>query len=100
MTTPAIIMSIAIVGVFFALAKLNARPGFNALALGILLAFIPLLSLALPGHGDSRNTMTFVLLLVLATVGTVLGGGLKPRDDDHHDHDHDHHHGASPHEAE
>ena len=96
MTTSAITMSVAIVGVFFALAKLNARPGFNALALGLLLAMIPLLAQLLPGHGDARNTMTFVLLLILASIGTALGGGLKPREDDHHDHEH--HHGVSPHE--
>ncbi|BDI28464.1 hypothetical protein CCAX7_005150 [Capsulimonas corticalis] len=97
MTTSAITISVAIVAVFFALAKFNARPGFNALALGLLLAFIPLLARVAPGHGDARNTMTFVALLVLATMGTVLGGGLKPREDDHHDHDH-HHHGEAPHE--
>ena len=96
MTTSAIILCVAIVGVFFALSKFNARPGFNALALGALLAMIPLLARLLPGRGDSRDTMTFALLLVLATVGTVLGGGLKPREDENHDHDH--HHGMSPHE--
>ena len=73
--------------VFFALAKLNARPGFNAFALGIFVILIPWLSSRLPGHGDKRDALTFALLLLAASAGTALGGGLKP-----HAHDHNHGH--------
>lgn len=75
--------------VFFALAKGNARPGFNAFALGLSIVMTPWFSHRLPGHGDERDALTFVLLLVAASAGTVLGGGLKP---DEHEHDHNHVH--------
>ena len=79
--------------VFFALAKLHARPGFSALAVGIFVILIPGLSPRLPGQGDGRDLLAFVLLLVAASAGTALGGGLKPEAHDHdHDHGHDHTH--------
>lgn len=74
---------------FFALSKANARPGFNALALGLCLALTPTFARAVPGQpGDRHNLETVALLLVTATLGTALGGGLKPRLHDDHDHDH------------
>ena len=86
---PAAEMFLGVGLVFFALAKLNARPGFNAFALGVFVILIPWLSLRLPGQGDERDGLTFVLLLAAASAGTALGGGLKPQAHDH-DHSHDH----------
>ena len=77
----------AVTVIFFAMAKINARPGFNALFLGLLLAATPLFSPYLPGNGDARDALTVLLQLVAASIGTALGGGLKPRIDDHHDDD-------------
>lgn len=80
---------------FFALAKLNARPGFNAFALGLCLAITPQFARAVPGPtGDWRNVEAIFGLLVAASLGTALGGGLKPREGHDHDHDHGepHHH--------
>jgi hypothetical protein len=77
----------AIVGVvFFLMAKFNARPGFNAVALGIVLAMTPLFSPLLPGHGDLRDATTVFLMMIVASIGTALGGGLKPHDDPDPDH--------------
>ncbi len=77
--------------IFFGMAKGNARPGFNALALGVCLAATPWFSHHLPGRGDGRDIGTVALLLVSASAGTALGGGLKAQDHDHeHTHDHAH----------
>ncbi len=76
--------------VFFLMAKFEARPGFNAIGLGIVLAMTPLFRPLMPGHGNLRDAITVFLMMLVASIGTALGGGLKPRDDDH-DHDHGFH---------
>ena len=88
----AAVIFIVVSGVFFALAKMNARPGFNAFALALLLAFTPSISSHLPGNGDSRDLSAVALFLVAASIGTALGGGLKA-----HDEEHDHHHESHGH---
>ncbi len=80
--------------VFYALAKLRARPGFNALALGLFLAATPFFSQRMPpqvGAGSWRDLATVTLFLVASSLGTALGGGLRAREDDH-DHSHPHTH--------
>lgn len=80
---------VAVAMIFFLLAKFDARPGFNAITLGIILAATPVFSKLLPGHGTTRDAATVFLMMLVATVGTALGGGLKARPDDH-DHGHAH----------
>ena len=89
-TTFAIFLGICLV--FFALAKLRARPGFDAFALGICLAATPFFARYVPlAPGAGRDLLTVALFLLVATLGTVAGGGLKPREgDDHHHHPHEH----------
>jgi hypothetical protein len=89
-------IGLVVAAIFFVMAKINARPGFNAILLALLLAFTPTFSHVLPGQGDSRDMLTVAIFLISATVGTALGGGLKARHDDH-DHDHFADHGDSVH---
>ncbi len=91
MLTTALAIFVGVGLVFFALAKLNARPGFNALALGLFLAATPLFSPHVPlPPGAWRDVATVIAFLVVASLGTALGGGLKPRDDDHSHEPHEH----------
>ncbi len=85
-------LAAGVVFVFWALAKTNARPGFNAFALGLFIAATPFFSRFLPLHpGIGRDVGTVFLFLVAASLGTALGGGLKDREDGHdHEHSHDH----------
>lgn len=83
---------IGVVLVFFGLARFHARPGFNAIALGLFVAATPAFSRFAPGQGPVRDAITVAITLAAASLGTAIGGGLKDSHDDHQHHDHSHEH--------